>query len=665
MKTICSASSQTRLAVFALAGAVLLGASATLAEDVPAKIGPEFQVNVFTPGSQQEPDVARHPDGRFVVVWKELGGAPCAIEGRLYQASGLPESGEVCLFNAGVVVSSPRVAALPDGGFAVVWSDYNNVDLRRFDRAGQPLGNAVVVNAPSSVPSSAPDVASSSAGNLAVVWARPSSLESLILLRRFDAAGNPQGDPFQVNTFASPSLFYPHVAMNDAGSLLVSWDAGFNKLRARRFDGPSGTWSQEVKIEAPGGGHSAGSAPVLYPEGDGAVVFSDLRFTDVGVFAQRLDAAGTSVGQAVEIGGAVYDSRTLGVAVDGTGRAFVVWNVLEGNVGARIHGRLLDRSWHPLGGELAVSVGDVGFEDQEPAVAADASGGFVTVWSDGGQFNIFPFLPVLPGKDGSQFGVFGQLLGDPECVADSEVLCLGEDDRFRVKVSWKIPSGDTGTGHARRLTADTGALWFFGPDNLELMIKVLDGRAVNGHFWVFYGALSNVEYTITVTDGATGKVKTYHNPPGQLASRADTSAFEDAGSHLSRASLAAPLPAAAATGCPVFVADTTLCLQSGRFLIGVSFTDPRNGTPGPGHAVDLTADTGAFWFFDHNNLELMIKVLDGRPVNGHFWVFFGALSDVAYTIRVTDTETGEQRTYVNPHGQLASRADTSAFPVGH
>lgn len=40
-----------------------------------------------------------------------------------------------------------------------------------------------------------------------------------------------------------------------------------------------------------------------------------------------------------------------------------------------------------------------------------------------------------------------------------------------------------------------------------------------------YGALTNVEYTITVTDTETGAVKTYFNPQGQLASRADTSAF--------------------------------------------------------------------------------------------------------------------------------------------
>ncbi|HYL04796.1 MAG TPA: hypothetical protein VE075_02085 [Thermoanaerobaculia bacterium] len=54
---------------------------------------------------------------------------------------------------------------------------------------------------------------------------------------------------------------------------------------------------------------------------------------------------------------------------------------------------------------------------------------------------------------------------------------------------------------------------------------VATARAVNGKFWVFFGALSDVEYTLTVTDTATGVVKTYHNPAGRLASVADTSAF--------------------------------------------------------------------------------------------------------------------------------------------
>ena len=51
----------------------------------------------------------------------------------------------------------------------------------------------------------------------------------------------------------------------------------------------------------------------------------------------------------------------------------------------------------------------------------------------------------------------------------------------------------------------------------------------------------------------------------------------------------------------------------------------------------MTDDTGAFWFFDPENVELAVKVLDGRAINGRFWVYFGALTDVGYTLRVTDT----------------------------
>jgi hypothetical protein len=58
---------------------------------------------------------------------------------------------------------------------------------------------------------------------------------------------------------------------------------------------------------------------------------------------------------------------------------------------------------------------------------------------------------------------------------------------------------------------------------------VLDGRAINDNFWVFYGALSNVEYTISVTDLTTSSVHQYANPQGNLASVADTAAFNAAG----------------------------------------------------------------------------------------------------------------------------------------
>jgi hypothetical protein len=41
--------------------------------------------------------------------------------------------------------------------------------------------------------------------------------------------------------------------------------------------------------------------------------------------------------------------------------------------------------------------------------------------------------------------------------------------------------GTSGTGVAVPLTGNTGYFWFFNSSNVELMVKVLDGDAVNGH----------------------------------------------------------------------------------------------------------------------------------------------------------------------------------------
>ena len=105
--------------------------------------------------------------------------------------------------------------------------------------------------------------------------------------------------------------------------------------------------------------------------------------------------------------------------------------------------------------------------------------------------------------------------------------------------------------------------------------------------------------------------------------------------------------------------STNLCLSSNRFRVSVTWR--TSTTSGHGTAVPMTSDTGHFWFFSSSNVELIVKVLDGRPVNGRFWVFYGALSDVEYTITVRDTISGATKTYFNPAGRMASVGDTTAF----
>jgi hypothetical protein len=238
-------------------------------------------------------------------------------------------------------------------------------------------------------------------------------------------------------------------------------------------------------------------------------------------------------------------------------------------------------------------------------------------------------------------------------------------------------------GHAEAFpgSAKSGTFWFFNPNNVELIVKALDGRPVNGNFWLFYGALSDVQYWITVVDtgSATRESRTYHNPPSRICGFPDTSAFPD--EILSGGASSVPLRAVelpvgrtasdavsdrleAVSGAVGTCAPglETLCLLDGRFELSVDWHDQHNGNVGTGKAVPGTDRTGYFWFFNSQNIELVTKVLDNSAAGGNFWFFYGALSDVEYTITVRDTVTDVTKSYHNSPGEFCGRADTDGFP---
>jgi hypothetical protein len=337
-----------------------------------------------------------------------------------------------------------------------------------------------------------------------------------------------------------------------------------------------------------------------------------------------------------------------------------------------------------------------------------------------GQQKTFTFAFTAPSAPGSYtadwqmlregFDWFGDQLIQPvtvkpaPTVAERTLPLLG--GRFIATVSWHDPgSNDAGFGRAVAGSSETGTFWFFSPANTELVVKGLDGRAVNRHFWFFYGALSNVEYWLTVTDLVRGTVQTYYNPPGTLCGGADTGTFGPGGSAAApvpgtaataRAADAAELPAAAATrrrpggadlaalgpaqqpgrwvALPAAAGRDTpadapgscvasgedLCLLADRFRVSVTWRTSQ-GAAGSGAAAALSDETGTFAFFDPLAVDLVVKVLDGRPLTGKFWFFYGALSDVDYRITLTDTVTGSVKRYHNPQGNLCGLGDTGAL----
>jgi len=121
------------------------------------------------------------------------------------------------------------------------------------------------------------------------------------------------------------------------------------------------------------------------------------------------------------------------------------------------------------------------------------------------------------------------------CKPSDTVLCLDDqpgDRRFTATLNFSTSQGGglSGKGQALPLGLEGvrrgGLFWFFGQDNPEILVKVLNGCVANGKFWVFYSAGTNIGFTLNVRDQVTGVLKSYTNADLHPASPVqDTAAF--------------------------------------------------------------------------------------------------------------------------------------------
>ncbi len=435
---------------------------------------------------------------------------------------------------------------------------------------------------------------------------------------------------------------------------------------------------------------AAGNEDILY------VGACDESFENCGVYVRT--AGGGALVRSVSYPGSVV--RALVLDRNSGDRAFTVekdkvyrtansgasWSDITGNLGGFQAGSFNSVEYlnRPSGGSLVVGA------DRGVFIASEASG--FSTWSPlgTGLDNALVYdLDYDAGRDKLVAGTMGRgaysisLGGDTgpppggQCTATTATaLCLSK--RFQVEVDWRNPSGATGKGQAVDLTEDTGYFWFFSASNVEMVLKVLNGCGLNENFWVFAGGLTDVEVAMKVTDTKTGQVKTYLNPLGaKFQPIQDTGAFmtcsastvDPAGPTESSetgsawgdfSSTVAALSDASRVGSSSPTSHE-LSLTDGRFLVTADWRRP-DGQSGQGQAVKLTGDTGYFWFFTANNVEMVIKVLNGCGLNQKFWVFAGGLTNVEVTITVTDTETGAVQVYANPQGaKFQPIQDTSAF----
>jgi len=648
-------------------------------------------------------------DGEFLALWGEDG----RTHMQRLDASGQAVGGEVVLAEAGGNFDTPPVVAgLPGGGFVLVSgrrviSETDEVafllSLFRYDEDGALLDQATAVEEEGVNSLDAVEISVDGQGNPAVAWL----VRKGVFARLFDADLNATTAVLEVGAVTDPGRLMAVDATRLAGGrTLVTWE----EMVKREFGDLRPDQAQVFGrfVEADGE-----LSARTYPLTDLSPVFfdpaADLRLhADVEVIAEEtflltwseaedfaepavvwgraLGADGTFLGPRFRVHQTpLFGAVETRIVPRGEGSFAILWTAYptwtgKGSFRAEtyheVRGRLFLAPGKPTGGEFRIPPREPWpFTTHGPA-AGFAEGGLVVVWRvkapPRGVYEIGP-RPLLT------YDTSIESLAVPLCDATQPTphrLCL-QGGRYVVEVDAPTRSGPgPAPATAAPLTDDTGTFWFFRPANVELMVKVLDGTPVNGNFWFFSGALSNVDYTIRVTDLWTGQEEEYASG-GRLVSLADTTSFqvtdevdastgfstgaltvnEEAGSRAPSARGRTPV-----AGLPIAGDATILGLHEDRFQVTVEWEDPRSGTRGSGFEENLTGESGYFWFFRPGNAELVIKVLDGTPVNGHWWVFVGGLTDVAYTLTVEDTLLSNTWTHENPPYALESSAHTAALP---
>jgi photosystem II stability/assembly factor-like uncharacterized protein len=286
------------------------------------------------------------------------------------------------------------------------------------------------------------------------------------------------------------------------------------------------------------------------------------------------------------------------------------------------------------------------------SLALDASGRFLYAGTERGVFRLErSFEPCRDGPDrlcliGAKYQV-SVTARDPRTGAWITGRAIEEGDRFGY---FSFPG----------LTGD--------PSFPEVVVKMVDASdrppPYGGHAWVFHSSLTDLDYTLTVLETDTGRIRTYDAADsGSLTcGRADTSAFErDCAARVS-ASRMPEARLAAATGAE-------LSLLGRRFRATIRATDSRTGRVADGAAIPRADGFGYFSLPDFTGdpsfPEVFVKMIDATKLpGGYFWVFHTGLTDLDYTLTVTDVVTGAARTYsggATDGTRLCGSADTMAF----
>ena len=278
-------------------------------------------------------------------------------------------------------------------------------------------------------------------------------------------------------------------------------------------------------------------------------------------------------------------------------------------------------------------------------------------------------------------------------------------DGYQVQACLETPDGARRRAWDYRIAADrSGLLYFFDRDDAEILVKVRDGCAINGHRWVFVAPVTTLPFRLAIQEPGPyiegrrmlWRYDSERRPQGEMPWSAgnpkdepartvsDMTAFPCTTAEIAAARAATgDLRAADATGSGFGAADLGATVRRAPLMAGAeSACEPtrpaltlaggyrvsmcwetENGKRG--HARDWGLESermGLLYFSDRDLVDALVKIRDDSEAGGNVSVLVAPATTAAFNLRV-ESPNGYVWRYANRLGETAEAvSDLSAFP---
>ncbi|MBC7954131.1 MAG: hypothetical protein H7Z12_20225, partial [Rhodospirillaceae bacterium] len=193
-------------------------------------VGGEFRVNSHAPGNQGDPSIIGLANGNFAVAWLSNGQATYNVNNiyyKVFSSSGAELTGDLPVSGPSYA-TTPSIAALTEGGFAVTWLSGGEIYGQILNDDGSKRTANFLVNSYTNNTQSLPSVTGTADGGFVVSW--QSYGEDLpgtsgIYAQRFTANGALVGGEFPINVTTAGDQSNVAIAARSDGGFVAAWDS--------------------------------------------------------------------------------------------------------------------------------------------------------------------------------------------------------------------------------------------------------------------------------------------------------------------------------------------------------------------------------------------------------------------------------------------------------